>query len=104
TVISLGDCGVNDLDHDRADINARAVSLYIGNDRLIGDVKREICIDRYFFARRGDLDMLVAHEYSGCVLAARTQGCRRRRIREKGMEQAHGHAKGARHWSYIRPV
>src|SRR5699024_10223223 len=38
TVIRLGDCGVNDLDHDRADINARAVSLYIGNDRLIGDV------------------------------------------------------------------
>src|SRR5690606_36343705 len=38
--------GIHHLEHDRGDINARAVAFNIRNDRLVRNVDREIGIDR----------------------------------------------------------
>ena len=57
--VGLGHRGVDDLDHHRRDVEARAVALDIGDDRLVGDVQAVILVDGDLFAAGRDLDVLV---------------------------------------------
>ncbi|CUJ18194.1 Uncharacterised protein [Achromobacter kerstersii] len=58
--------GVDNLDHHRGDIGARAVAFDEGNDGLFRHIQREISVDRDLLAASGNLDMLVGHECSIC--------------------------------------
>ncbi|MNQ66036.1 hypothetical protein D3C85_805140 [compost metagenome] len=58
--------GVDNLDHHRGDVSARAVAFNEGNDGLFRHIQREISVDRDFLAASGNLDMLVGHECSIC--------------------------------------
>src|SRR5690606_7689127 len=62
--ISLGNCSVHHLEHDRGDIYPRTVALDIRDDGLVRYIEREIGIDRNLLAPGGNLDMLVGHECS----------------------------------------
>jgi hypothetical protein len=59
--VGFGHSGVDNLDHDRSDVETGAITLDVGNDRLIGHGKREIGIDADLFADGRNLDVLV-HE------------------------------------------
>jgi hypothetical protein len=49
---------VDNLDHHRRDIHARAIALDERDDRLIGNVEAKILVDGDFLTGRRDLDML----------------------------------------------
>ena len=57
--VGLGHGRVDDLDHHRCDVQARTVTLDIGNDGVVGYVEREIGVDGDLGASGGHLDVLV---------------------------------------------
>src|SRR6185503_17143553 len=61
--VSPGDGGVDDVDHHRRNIDARAVPHDVGDDRVVGDVEAKILVDRDLGAAGRDFDMLI-HEFS----------------------------------------
>ena len=56
------DRGIHDLDHHRRDVEARAVAFDIRNDRLIGNVEREIGVDGDLVTAGRNLDVLIRHD------------------------------------------
>jgi len=58
-LVGLGHRGVDHLEHHRRDVEARAVALDVGNDRLIGHVQRVILVDGDLLPALGHLDVLV---------------------------------------------
>ncbi|MCY1214236.1 hypothetical protein D9M72_260440 [compost metagenome] len=59
--VRLGDGGIHHLDHDRADVDADAVTLDEGNDRVVRYVQGHICVDGDFVTDCRHLDLLVSH-------------------------------------------
>ena len=64
----LGDRRVDHLDHHRGDVEARAVALDVGNDRLVRHRQREVGVDLDLLPGFGHLDVLI-HE-NGAPLGA----------------------------------
>ena len=52
---------IDDLDHDRADIDTDAVTFDVRNDRVVGHVQGVVCIDGDFFTCGWNLDLVVSH-------------------------------------------
>jgi hypothetical protein len=71
--VGLRDRRVDDLDHDRRDVDSGAVALDVGNDRLVGNHQREIGIDLDLLPGFGHLDVLI-HE-NGAPLGAAGWQC-----------------------------
>jgi hypothetical protein len=59
--VSLFDCRIDDLDHHRGDVEARAIAFDVGNDRLVGNVERVIRINGDLVTARRNLDVLIRH-------------------------------------------
>ncbi|ABA48963.1 Hypothetical protein BURPS1710b_1109 [Burkholderia pseudomallei 1710b] len=60
--VRLLDRRVDDLDHHRRDVEARAVALDVRDDRLIGNVEREILVDGDLVTAFRNLDVLIRHD------------------------------------------
>jgi hypothetical protein len=65
--VGLGHRRIDDLDHDRRDVDTGAVALDVGNDRLVGHHEGEIGVDLDLLPALGHLDVLI-HE-NGAPLA-----------------------------------
>ncbi|MNF66429.1 hypothetical protein D3C84_482200 [compost metagenome] len=61
TAVGLGNGGIHHLDHDRADVDADAVALDEGDDRVVRYIQGHICIDGDFVTDCRHLDLLVSH-------------------------------------------
>ena len=59
--VSLLHGSIDNLDHDGADINPNAVAFDEGNDRVIRNIERMVCIDGDFVADGWNLNLLVTH-------------------------------------------
>ena len=57
--VGLGHRRVDHLDHHRRDVDARAVALDVGNDRIVGNVEAKVRVDGDLLAAGGHLDVLV---------------------------------------------
>ena len=53
---------IDDFQHHRSDVDAGAVALDVGNDRLVRHRERAILVHPDLFAALGDFDMLVGHK------------------------------------------
>src|SRR5579859_1615546 len=62
--VSLLNGSIHDAQHRRRDIDADAVTLYVGNDGFVGHAQRKIGIDLDLVAVRRNDDMLVLHAYT----------------------------------------
>ncbi|MDC4225497.1 MAG: hypothetical protein MPW15_14965 [Candidatus Manganitrophus sp.] len=54
--VGLGHRRIDHPAHHRGDVEAGAVALDEGNDRLVGDVQGVVGVDRYFFPFVWDVD------------------------------------------------
>ena len=59
--VSLFNSGIDHLDHHRADVDANTVSFDVGDDRLVRNIERMVCIDGDFVADCRNLNLLVSH-------------------------------------------
>src|SRR6202000_1292119 len=60
--VGLLDRRVDHLDHHWRDIDTSAIAFDIRNDRLVGNVEREIRIDGDLVTARRNLDVLIRHD------------------------------------------
>src|SRR5690606_2765544 len=60
-VIGLFDSGIDYLHHDGGNIDADAIALDKGNDRIVGNIEGEVSVYGNFVAVRRHLDLLVSH-------------------------------------------
>src|SRR5690606_38311488 len=59
--IGLLNCGVDDLDHDRRDIDTDTIAFNERDDGVIRYIQGEICIDSNFVTVGWHPDLLVSH-------------------------------------------
>ncbi|MNG17499.1 hypothetical protein D3C84_1014910 [compost metagenome] len=65
--IGLLNRSVHNLDHDRTDIDANAVAFDEGDDRVVGNIKRMVCIDGDFVTDGWNLNLLIPHAELHCL-------------------------------------
>jgi hypothetical protein len=58
----LRDRRIDDLDHHRRDVEAGAVAFDVRDDRLIGNVEREVLVDGDLVTAFRNLDVLIRHD------------------------------------------
>ena len=56
--VGLGHGRVDDLEHHRRDVEARAIALDVGDDRVVGDREAEILVDRDLLTGGRNFDVL----------------------------------------------
>ncbi|MCY1174545.1 hypothetical protein D9M73_147510 [compost metagenome] len=59
--VGLLNSSIDNLDHDRADVDTNAVAFDEGDDRVIRNIERMVCIDGDFVADGWNLNLLVTH-------------------------------------------
>ncbi len=59
--VSFLNSSIDNLDHDRADINANTITFDKRDDRVVRNIERMVCIDGDFVADCWNLNLLVSH-------------------------------------------
>ena len=60
-------CSIDNLDHDRADIDTNTVAFDERDNRVVRNIERMVCIDGDFVADCWNLNLLVSHAELRCV-------------------------------------
>ena len=65
--VGLFNSSIDNLDHHRTDVDTNTVTFDEGNDRVIRNIERMVCIDGDFVADGWNLNLLVTHAELHCL-------------------------------------